>query len=138
MTNENKYELIESLGRINLDIYKDFFENEILTDELVLTRNRAEHVDERRIGILDKYRDEILSTINEPDLIIRDNKNPVDTVISIKKIDTNSSKNTYVVIKFTLEGNNPDYKNSIMTMMTINDKKLKQIRRNKTILYDTL
>ncbi|MEG2354302.1 MAG: hypothetical protein RSB70_06695, partial [Clostridium sp.] len=119
MTNENKYELIESLGRINLDIYKDFFENEILTDELVLTRNRAEHVDERRIGILDKYRDEILSTINEPDLIIRDNKNPVDTVISIKKIDTNSSKNTYVVIKFTLEGNNPDYKNSIMTMMTI-------------------
>lgn len=105
---------------------------------MVLTKNRAEHIDERRYGVLDEYKKEILATINEPDLIIMDNKHPLDTAISIKKIDNKSSKSLYVVIKFTLEGNNPKYKNSIMTMTTIGNKKLNQIRRNKTILYERI
>lgn len=138
MNDETTYEFIENLGKINLNLYGKIFDKKILTEELVLTKNRAEHIDERRYGVLDEYKKEILATINEPDLIIMDNKHPLDTAISIKKIDNKSSKSLYVVIKFTLEGNNPKYKNSIMTMTTIGNKKLNQIRRNKTILYERI
>lgn len=139
MNDKSKYQLIENIGKVNLNLYNEFFDKKILTEELVLTKNRAEHIDERRYGLLEQYKKEILLTINEPDLIIRDDKHSIDTVISIKKVNDNKvNKSLYVVIKFTLEGNNYEYKNSIITMTTIGEKKLNQIRRNKTILYDRL
>ena len=136
MNIENDYELIESLGHINLDIYKQLFDEKIITTELVLTKNRAEHIDERRPGVLEKYKKDILETVNNPDFIVRDDKHPLDTAISIKRINETDHENLYVVIKFTLEGNNPEYKNSVMTMVVIKEKKLNQIKRNKTILYE--
>lgn len=139
MSDGSFYALIEEIGAINLDLYRGFFDSDILTDVLVLTRNRAEHIDERRYGVLQEYKANILDTVNDPDLVIRDDKHIKDTVISIREVkNSDSDKKLYVVIKFNLEGNNPEYKNSIMTMTVINEKKFNQIKRNKTIIYEKL
>lgn len=133
--NIREYKLIEPIGNIDLSIYKDFIKFEILTDELVLTKDRAKHIDDRRFGVLDSYKDNIIETVNAPDYIIRDKKNPDNTLIAIKKVQTIENKHTYIVIRFVIEGDNPKYKNSIITMTAIGDKKLGQIKRNKELLF---
>ncbi len=132
-----EYQLIEPIGKIDLSIYKDFIDFEILTDELVLTKDRAKHVDDRRFGVLDEFKEYVLETVNNPDYIIRDEKNPKNTLKVIKKIKNTDDKNkyTHIVIRFVIEGDNVEYKNSIMTMWAIGDKKLEQLKRNKEVLF---
>ncbi|MGL4449789.1 MAG: hypothetical protein ACRCTZ_01190 [Sarcina sp.] len=129
------YKLIENLGVINKKLYLELIDGNIISNNIVLTKNRAEHIDERRFGVLDKHKNKIVDTVNNPDLVILDDKHANDTVIAIKEIQSDENKRLYVVIKLVLEGNNPSYENSVMTMACINEKKYNQILRNKTILY---
>lgn len=39
---------MENIGKINISIYQPVTENKILTDKVVLTNNRREHIIERR------------------------------------------------------------------------------------------
>lgn len=48
--------VLEIIGKINISIYQPVTESKILTDKVVLTYNRKEHIIERRgQAFFDKY-----------------------------------------------------------------------------------
>lgn len=123
---------IQYICTIDLDLYKCKSKN-ILTNEVVLTKNRDTHVrEERKREVLIKYRDDLSEIFNDPDYII-DDESRENTVKVIKYM---SDTNIHIALKLIVAGDeNPHYKNSIITAWEMGNKKLNQLLRNKTVLY---
>ena len=74
--------------------------------------------------------------IKEPDYIFKD-KSYNNTVIASKTfVQGNSTVN--LIIRLIIEGENPKYKNSIITAIKENDKRFKQRLRNNVPIYKKL
>ena len=70
------------------------------------------------------------STVENPDLIIKDSGHE-NTVFMVRHLD---ETNLNVVARLILDGDEKDYKNSVMTFYRIRDKNLKKLeKRNKTL-----
>lgn len=117
------------LGRINTQpLEKEF--GKLKTDEIVVTDERLEHIRNRHPEDFELFEQYGTSTVETPDLIIKDEKSE-NTVFMVKRLDTT---NLNVVAKLILDTDNNDYKNSVMTFYRIRDKNLKKIEnRNKTL-----
>ena len=117
------------LGRINTQpLEKEF--GKLKTDEIVVTDERLEHIRNRHPEDFELFEQYGTSTVETPDLIIKDEKSE-NTVFMVKRLDTT---NLNVVAKLILDTDNNDYKNSVMTFYRIRDKNLKKIeKRNKTL-----
>lgn len=68
--------------------------------------------------------------VNEPEFVIKDEKNE-NTVFITKKLE---NTNLNLVVKIILETDEDDLKNSVMTFYRIRDKNLKKlINKNRTL-----
>lgn len=104
--------------------------NEIRTDEVVLTRERLEHIKERHQEDFDLYFQQLQQIIDNPDYILKDAKNDL-TAMLIKHIE---DTNINVIIRLSIKNDRIHTKNSIMTLYRIRDKNLKKLmKRNETI-----
>lgn len=121
------------IGRIDIEKYQGVTEKRIITDQVVLTDNRIQHIIERRgQEFYDEYKDRFADIVENPDYVFNDkNKN---TAIAAKTFSYNS-KTVNVVIKIVVEGDNPEYKNSIITAIIENDKRFAQRLRNNNPIY---
>ena len=124
--------LIGKLDKNKLGKYK----NRILTENVILTTERIEHIKEHHPGDYEKYGDYISEIINEPDYVLNDNKN-IDTVLFMKTIDI-EDKNIQLVIRLNTNKNESDKQNSILTLWKVKNKTYKQMIRNKEILWQKL
>ncbi|HIT85918.1 MAG TPA: hypothetical protein IAA60_08480 [Candidatus Ornithomonoglobus intestinigallinarum] len=121
------------IGRINIEIYKCATNKKIITDDVVLTENRIHHIIERRgLEFYNKYKPEFKNIIENPDYIFKDIK--ADTVLASKSVDSDG-KNVNIVLRLAVEGDDPCYKNSIITAIKENEKRFLQRLRNGVILY---
>ena len=106
------------------------YKNIILTSKVFLTDERLyEH-------ILVKHKDEyeqlkfyIKDIIENPDIILDDNRNK-NTIILLKKIKV-INKIGRVVIKIAVAQDKKHSKNSIITLMKLNDRTLEQTLKNR-------
>lgn len=101
------------------------------TNKVILTEERSKHIRERHAddySYLIKYGK---SAIENPDFIIKDEKN-INTVFVIKKLpDTNLN----IIVKLVLSENESNIKNSIMTSYRIRDKNVKKLKNKNKTLY---
>ena len=115
----------------HLDIDKlGKYKEKLITNEVVLTNERLHN----HILLLHKkdyvqLKDYLQDIIENPDLIIEDNRHS-DTMIYLKKIK-NLGKHGRVVIKLALAQDNEHPKNSIITLMRLNDRTWKQTINNR-------
>lgn len=116
------------IGRIDKNIYQEVLNAEIITDEVIITDNRIQHIIDRRgqefYDVYSKYFSEIISN---PDYIFKDKA--INTVIVTKNFAHNNT-NVNLIIKLVIEGDNAGYKNSIITAIKENNKRFKQRLRN--------
>lgn len=112
---------IEKLGKYN---------EKLVTDEVVLTDERLyNHIliyHKKEYEQLKKY---IKDIIQEPDYIIEDNRH-ADTMIYLKQIQEITKKGR-VVIKLALGYDKEHSKNSIITLMKLNDRTWEQTIKNR-------
>ena len=112
---------IEKLGKYN---------EKLVTDEVVLTDERLyNHIliyHKKKYEQLKKY---IKDIIQEPDYIIEDNRH-ADTMIYLKQIQEITKKGR-VVIKLALGYDKEHCKNSIITLMKLNDRTWEQTIKNR-------
>ena len=101
------------------------------TTEVVVTDERIAHIKERHPEdylLFEQYgRESILS----PDILIQDIKN-VGTVFAVKKLPDTNLK---VVLRLVLDTDNPDIKNTVMTIYRIREKNLKKLMEKNPVLY---
>lgn len=108
----------------------------MITRDVVITDERLyEHIliyHKREYVQLKSYLKEI---VENPDIIIEDNKNN-NTLIFLKKINE-IGKSGRLVIKIAIADDEKHSKNSIITLMRLNDRTWKQTLKNKgKIIYN--
>lgn len=121
-------EIIE-LGKLNTQPLESEF-GKLKTDELIITNERIEHIKIRHSEDFELFEQYSLLVVNEPEFVIKDEKNE-NTVFITKKLE---NTNLNLVVKIILETDEDDLKNSVMTFYRIRDKNLKKlINKNRTL-----
>lgn len=122
---------VHTIGRIDKNIYKCVTED-IVTDEVIITDERIAHIKERHPNDYERFCGYMKEIIEGPQYIIETGK-PNTALILKEFVDGNEQFKT--VLRLITSHDNPDYKNSIITFMKINDKEWSRLLRNKVILY---
>ena len=120
------------VGKIDVKIYRCISEY-ILTDEVIITDERVGHVKERHPEDYETDCEYLKEIVEHPDYIIEANK--PDTALILKQIIESKEKQFKTVLRLKTSTDKPEYKNSIITFMKINEKEWKRLLRNKRILY---
>ncbi|MCD7766219.1 MAG: hypothetical protein LUH53_06855 [Lachnospiraceae bacterium] len=119
------------IGSIDLEMFK-CISNGIITDEVILTDERVEHIINRRgQDFYDRYGKYFADILKNPDYIFRDKPN---TALVCKKF-RQEEKYINVVLRLAVSTDNPNYKNSVLTAIGENEKRFRQRLRNNTPLY---
>ena len=126
--------MVEVVGKIDTAMFSRI-STSIITNEVVITKKQDEHAVERHGNVFEKYKPHIEDILLNPDWIIRDSKRP-NTALILKTFKGEEQKNVNIVLRLIVEGENPEYKNSIITIWEMNDKKMKQAIRNKEVVYN--
>ena len=122
---------VHSVGKIDRDIYKCITKN-IVTDEVIITDERIEHIKERHPNDYERFYSYIPEIISNPDYIIEANK--PNTAVVLKEIEERGEK-FKLVLRIKVQGDPEEYKNSIMTFWHIGETTWRKTLKNKTILY---
>ena len=121
------------IGKINLEIYRRISEN-IRTDEVIITDTQIAHIVERRgREFYEKFRGFFSSILSEPDYIFRD-CNPNTAIVC--KLFSEHGKSINIILRLAVVGDNPTFKNSILTVIGENTKRFEQRLRNNSPIYD--
>lgn len=127
---------VHYIGKIDKNIYSRVTDKKILTDDVVITNNRIEHIIERRgQKFYDKYNSRFSEIISNPDYIFKDKMK--NTAIVCKKY-TADEVSINIVLRLIVEGENENYKNSIITAIGESNKRFEQRLRNNKILYKNI
>ena len=116
------------IGKIQRCIYQC-----IANDEVIITDERIRHVKERHPNDYEKYWGYLKNIVEDPDFIIESNK--PNTALILKEVRESDEKRFKTVLRLNVSTDNPNFKNSIITFMKINEKEWSRLIRNKRILY---
>lgn len=122
---------LQIIGKIDIEIYK-CIANNILTEDVVITENQIIHIKEHHPNDYERFSQYFGEIIAEPDYIVEANK--PNTALILKEIYCDKIK-FKTVLKLATHVDNPNYKNSIITFMKIDEKEWNRILKNKKILY---
>lgn len=123
------------VGKLNKEIF-DKFNKELITEDVIFTYERVNHVEAKRLQLYDEVRKILPEALYNPDRIYKDWNNRKNTFVMIKSLDIESKLN--IVLKVAIENDDKHPKNSIITMIKIGQKTFKKIDNNKkkNLLYE--
>ena len=122
---------MQYIGKIDIKKLEKYKEK-IITDEVILTDERKEHIRKRHPEDYEKYITYIPNIIERPDYILEDVNND-DTILLLKAI--NNREKVQVVIKLQTVIQEVNKCNSILTFWHIRDRNYKSTIRNNKLLY---
>lgn len=128
---EDKGMAVHTVGKIDKDIYKCITED-IVTDEVIITDERIQHIKDRHPNDYEKYYGYLKQIVEQPQYIV-ETKKPYTALILKEFAEGNEKFKT--VLRLTTSHDDPNFKNSIITFMKINEKEWGRLLRNKEILY---
>ena len=125
---------LQYIGKIDTEIYRKVVNTKIITDEVIITNNQIKHIIDRRgQAFFDEYSKFFSEIVSKPDFIFKDKAE--NTVIATKTFVDKNNVSVNLVVRLAVEGDNEDYKNSIITAIRENDKRFKQRLRNNQPIY---
>lgn len=127
----NQVKDIYFIGRLNRDIFKVVTED-IQTDEVIITEERITHIKKNHPGDYEKYFQFAREIIENPDFILEANK-PYTGLVLKNFSDNNTQFKTVLRIKTSHD--EPEYKNSVITFMKIDEKEWDRLLKKKKVLY---
>lgn len=122
---------VHYIGKLDKNIYRCITED-MVTDDVIITDERIEHIKERHPCDYERYCNCLKQIIEEPDYIVAASK--CNTALILKTF-TEMGEQFKTVLRLTTSCDNPDFCNSIITFMRINEKEWNRMIRNKEILY---
>lgn len=104
----------------------------IKTCHVIITDKQLIHIRERHPDISETVMERLAEIIQEPDYIIATEK--IYTANVLKRIECNG-KSYQLVLRIYTDGDPDGFQNSIITFMSVNEKRYQQYLRNRRILY---
>lgn len=105
----------------------------IQTLHVIVTDKQLEHIKERHPDISETVMERLAEVILSPDYII-ETEMP-NTANILKRLEFNG-KNYQLVLRIRTECDPQEFQNSIITFMSVNEKRYRQYLRNRKILYN--
>ena len=122
---------VQLVGKINIATYR-CVSAEIVTDEVVMTEERIEHIRKRHPNDYERFCTYIPRMIAEPDYIVQANK--ANTAVILKEIEENGEK-FKLILRIKMQNDPADYRNSVLSFWRIGDTTWRKTLKNKKILY---
>lgn len=122
---------VQIVGKINIATYR-CVSAEIVTDEVVMTEERIEHIRKRHPNDYERFCTYIPRMIAEPDYIVQANK--ANTAVILKEIQENGEK-FKLILRIKMQHDPADYRNSVLSFWRIGDTTWRKTLKNKKILY---
>ena len=119
------------VGKIDREIY-NCITKDIVTDEVIITDERVQHIKERHSGIFETIEPYLHKIIENPDYILED-KN-YNTCMILKLIHENGLR-FQVVLRIHTFADIPGFYNSIISAWKISKSRWVNYVKNKKILY---
>ena len=124
--------MLHSVATIDREIYQCIVTEKMITDEVIITDERIEHIIKRRgQKFYDQFRHYFADIVMYPNYIFQAGKN---TALVCKKM-VRDEKYINIVLRLAVSTDNPKYKNSIITVVGENEKRFLQRLRNNNPLY---
>ena len=117
----------------NLDpnIYKVIITS-IVTTQVIITDRQLEHIRERHPDISESVIAQLEKIISSPDYIIETDM--PSTANILKHLEING-KGYQLILRIKTDSDPVEFQNSIITLMSVNEKRYRQYLRNRKILY---
>lgn len=122
---------VQTVGRIDIEKYRCITDR-IATDEVIITPERIQHIEERHPGDYEQFVKYIADILENPDYILEANK--PNTGVILKEIEENGEK-FKVILRVKVESDPAEYRNSILSFWQIGETTWKKNVKNKKILY---
>lgn len=122
---------VRIIGKIDVETYRCVAPH-IITDEVVLTAERIEHIKQRHPNDYERFYGFLPQIVADPDYIIADTR--PNTAMVLKKIES-ANEHFRLALRLSTPDDNPDYKNSVLTFLKIREKEWNRLVKNKTVLY---
>lgn len=122
---------IQYVGKINREIFK-VISDDIQTDEVIITDVQIEHIKERHPNDYEDFYNSLRETVEKPEYVFQSDE--PNSALVMNRVDCNR-KSLVIVLRLKISTDPDNYKNSIITLMGISEKKRKKYIRNKKILY---
>lgn len=120
------------VGKIDRGIFK-CISDDIVTDEVIITDERIEHIEERHPDEYVQIRPFLGEALRNPDYILKDGRWN-NTGIVLKMIETEGMR-IQIVVRVRTSFDENGYKNSIISAWKIGKRRWDNYIRNKEILY---
>ena len=117
--------------KIDRSLYR-IVEQDLITDEVIITEQQILHIEEGHPGDYNRLAAYIPDVLQQPDYILRGNR--PHTALVLKQIST-PEMTAEVVLRLKVSGDPEEYKNSIITMWNISQKRFRRLLRQSEILY---
>ena len=105
---------------------------EIMTDEVIITKERIEHIQQRHPNDFERYEKYLVNIIEEPDYILASDM--PNTAFLLKSVAV-AEERFQLILRLRVSSDPDTYKNSVITFLKISEKKWNKYLRNKKILY---
>ena len=122
---------MKTICELNPEIYGKIVPA-ITTLQVIITDRQLEHIRERHPDISDTVLMRLAEVIREPDYIIETDM--PDTANILKQLTFNG-KNYQLVLRIRTDSDPEEFQNSVITFMSVNEKRYRQYLRNRRILY---
>ena len=119
------------IGQIDTEKYRVVTED-IRTDEVVITDERIQHIKKRHPRDFERYKNYLSQIVEAPDYILEANK--PNTAFVLKAFE-DAGERFQLILRLATNADNPEYKNSVITFLRVEEKRYKRYLRTKKILY---
>lgn len=120
-----------TVGYIDAGKYESVSKH-IRTREVIITEERIRHIQERHPEDYERYAGYLKEIVEKPDYILEANK--PNTAFILKEI-AEAGEKFQLVLRLSVAGDTPEYKNSVITFLKIDKKRFQRYLRTKKILY---
>jgi len=103
-----------------------------VTTQVIITDRQLEHIRERHPDISETVIEQLEKIISSPDYIIETDM--PSTANILKHLEING-KGYQLILRIKTDSDPVEFQNSIITLMSVNEKRYRQYLRNRKILY---
>ena len=122
---------MQVIGRIDLEKFSKHFPD-MTTDEVIMTDERIGHIEKRHPGAYERYGQYIPEVLDGFQYMLEDDL--PNTALLMKQFESSDGARLALVLRLHTSQDNPDFKNSILSLWEIGEAKWNQYKRTKKIL----
>ena len=122
--------VIYDICKIDLALYSVVASN-IVTDEVIITSERIEHIRSRHRGDFEEYGAYFAEILQSPDYILENRRNTAEVLKEI----LHNGKKCKLILRLQTSSDPKGFKNAIITFLHIRDSEWRRLLRSKKVLY---